>query len=156
MAVVKKRGKKYCVIYKVKDETGKYHQKWETYATKMEAETRRKEVEYRIAVGNFEVPKCARLQELLEEYIKIYGSDKWSVTTYSGNVSLINNYIPFQRLEIPRLQRSIIIFWRNIIRSFWICRRLTAQEMQMDPVELLHLQQYLRFIRCYGAAFARL
>lgn len=71
----------------------KYHQKWETYATKTEAETRRKEVEYRIAVGNFEVPKCVRLQELLEEYIKIYGSDKWSVTTYSGNVSLINNYI---------------------------------------------------------------
>ncbi|RHV51166.1 site-specific integrase [Lachnospiraceae bacterium OM04-12BH] len=89
----KKRGKKYCVIYKVKDENGKYHQKWETYATKTEAETRRKEVEYRIAVGNFEVPKCVRLQELLEEYIKIYGSDKWSVTTYSGNVSLINNYI---------------------------------------------------------------
>ena len=50
-------------------------------------------MEYRIAVGNFEVPKCVRLQELLEEYIKIYGSDKWSVTTYSGNVSLINNYI---------------------------------------------------------------
>lgn len=71
----------------------KYHQKWEIYATKTEAETRRKEVEYRIAVGNFEVPKCVRLQELLEEYIKIYGSDKWSVTTYSGNVSLINNYI---------------------------------------------------------------
>lgn len=81
------------MIYKVKDENGKYHQKWETYATKTEAETRRKEVEYRIAVGNFEVPKCVRLQELLEEYIKIYGSDKWSVTTYSGNVSLINNYI---------------------------------------------------------------
>jgi len=81
------------VIYKVKDENGKYHQKWEIYATKTEAETRRKEVEYRIAVGNFEVPKCVRLQELLEEYIKIYGSDKWSVTTYSGNVSLINNYI---------------------------------------------------------------
>ena len=81
------------MIYKVKDENGKYHQKWEIYATKTEAETRRKEVEYRIAVGNFEVPKCVRLQELLEEYIKIYGSDKWSVTTYSGNVSLINNYI---------------------------------------------------------------
>ena len=71
------------MIYKVKDENGKYHQKWEIYATKTEAETRRKEVEYRIAVGNFEVPKCVRLQELLEEYIKIYGSDKWSVTTYS-------------------------------------------------------------------------
>ena len=39
------------------------------------------------------MPKCVRLQELLEEYIKIYGSDKWSVTTYSGNMSLINNYI---------------------------------------------------------------
>ncbi len=93
MAVVKKRGKKHCVIYKIKDENGKWIQKWETFATKTEAETRRKEVEYRIAIGNFEVPKCVRLHELLEEYIKIYGRDKWAVTTYSGNVATINNYI---------------------------------------------------------------
>lgn len=93
MAVVKKRGKKFCVIYKIKDENGKWIQKWETFATKTEAETRRKEIEYRIAVGNFEVPKCVRLHELLDEYVKIYGRDKWGVTTYSGNVATINNYI---------------------------------------------------------------
>ena len=37
--------------------------------------------------------KCATLKELIEEYVQIYGHDKWGVSTYSGNVALINNYI---------------------------------------------------------------
>ena len=39
------------------------------------------------------VQKCATLKELIEEYVQIYGHDKWGVSTYSGNVALINNYI---------------------------------------------------------------
>ena len=52
-----------------------------------------KEIEYKMAIGKFEVPKCTILEELLEEYVKIYGHDKWGVSTYAGNISLINNYI---------------------------------------------------------------
>ena len=33
------------------------------------------------------------MKELIEEYVQIYGHDKWGVSTYSGNVALINNYI---------------------------------------------------------------
>ena len=33
------------------------------------------------------------MKELIEEYVQIYGHDKWGVYTYSGNVALINNYI---------------------------------------------------------------
>ena len=44
-------------------------------------------------MGKFEAPKCVRLHELLEEYVKIYGHDKWSVSTYDGNIGVINNYI---------------------------------------------------------------
>lgn len=46
-----------------------------------------------MAIGKFEVPKCTILEELIEEYVKIYGHDKWGVSTYAGNISLINNYI---------------------------------------------------------------
>lgn len=93
MAFIRKRGKKYCVVYKVKDEDGAEHQKSETYSTQKEADRRKKEVEYKMAVGKFESPKCVRLHELLEEYVKIYGHDKWSVSTYDGNIGVINNYI---------------------------------------------------------------
>ena len=52
-----------------------------------------KEPEKKMSVGKFEAPKCILLKELLAEYIKIYGHDKWSVSTYDGNVGVINNYI---------------------------------------------------------------
>lgn len=93
MAFIRKRGKKYCVVYKVKDENGIEHQKSETYTTQKEADTRKKEIEYKMSVGKFEVPKCVRLKELIAEYVKIYGHDKWSVSTYDGNMAVINNYI---------------------------------------------------------------
>jgi len=84
---------RYCVIYNYTDENGKRRQKWETYKTKTEANRRKKEVEYKKDQGIFIVPKCNYLRELLDEYVKLYGKEKWSVSTYSSNVSLIKNYI---------------------------------------------------------------
>ena len=93
MAFIRKRGKKYSVVYKVRDEDGSIHQKSESFGSHNEANTRKKEIEYKMATGKFEVQKCAKLEELLKEYIKIYGRDKWGVSTYDGNISIINNYI---------------------------------------------------------------
>lgn len=93
MAFIRKRGKKYSVVYKVRDEDGTIHQKSESFGSHNEANTRKKEIEYKMAIGKFEVQKCAKLEELLQEYIKIYGRDKWGVSTYDGNISIINNYI---------------------------------------------------------------
>jgi len=63
------------------------------FATQKEADKRKKEIEYKQSIGKFEVQKCATLKELIEEYVQIYGHDKWGGSTYSGNVALINNYI---------------------------------------------------------------
>ena len=93
MAFIRKRGNKFCVVYKVKDEEGVEHQKSETYSSQKEAHRRKKEIEYKMSVGKFEAPKCVRLHELIEEYVKIYGHDKWAVSTYDGNMGVINNYI---------------------------------------------------------------
>jgi len=93
MAFIRKRGKKFSVIYRVKDDEGKERQTSETFATQKDAEKRKKEIEYKMATGRFEVPKCITLKELIEEYVRIYGHDKWGVSTYAGNLSLINNYI---------------------------------------------------------------
>ena len=93
MAFIRKRGKKFSVIYRIKDDNGKERQTSETFSTQKDAEKRKKEIEYKMAIGKFEVPKCTILEELLEEYVKIYGHDKWGVSTYAGNISLINNYI---------------------------------------------------------------
>ncbi len=93
MAAIKERNKKFCVVYKYKDDNGKHRQKWETYDTKQEAIKRRQEIEFQQSRGHFEVPKCKYLKELLSEYVDLYGKDKWALSTYQSNVALINHYI---------------------------------------------------------------
>ena len=93
MASIKQRGDKFCVIYHYNDNDGKRRQKWETYSTKAEAKRRAKEIEYKAEMGLLSVPKCKTLKELLEEYIVLYGRDKWALSTYERNVRLIRNYI---------------------------------------------------------------
>ena len=93
MASIKERNGKYCVIYTYIDESGNKKQKWETYKTKAEAKQRKKEIEYKEGLGQFIIPQCKYLRELLDEYVSLYGRDKWSLSTYDRNTGLINNYI---------------------------------------------------------------
>ena len=93
MASIKRRKDKFCVIYNYTDTDGKRKQKWETYATKAEAQKRKKEVEYKEKRGTFVIPQCKTMKNLLREYVDLYGKDKWAISTYESNVALINNYI---------------------------------------------------------------
>lgn len=93
MASIQKRNKKYCVIYSYIDEKGKKKQKWETYRSYQEALKRQKEIEYKQSLGNLVVPNCKTVKQLMAEYVKLYGRKKWALSTYEGNVGLINNYI---------------------------------------------------------------
>ena len=77
MAFIRHRGKTYSVVYKILDENGEEHTTSETFATQKEADKRKKEIEYKQSIGKFEVQKCATLKELIEEYVQIYGHDKW-------------------------------------------------------------------------------
>ena len=93
MASIKKRGNSYCVIYNCLDENGRRRQKWESYATKAEAQKRKKEIEYKNALGPLVVPTCTTLKELLDEYVSLYGKDKWALSTFDRNCNLLNNYV---------------------------------------------------------------
>jgi len=93
MASIKERNGKYCVIYTYTDENGNKKQKWETYKTKTEARQRKKEIDYKEGLGQVVIPQCKYLRELLEEYVSLYGKDKWSLSTYDRNTGIINNYI---------------------------------------------------------------
>lgn len=53
----------------------------------------KKEIEYKEELGSMIIPQCKTMRELLDEYVILYGKDKWALSTYEGNVSLINNYI---------------------------------------------------------------
>ncbi|MDD7143693.1 MAG: tyrosine-type recombinase/integrase [bacterium] len=92
VSIVERRGR-FCVVYSYKDKNGKRRQKWETYKTMSEAKKRKKEIEYRADIGQMIVPHCKTVKELLEEYVNLYGKEAWALSTYSSNVSMINNYI---------------------------------------------------------------
>ena len=93
MASIRERNGKFNVIYSYTNEKGERKQKWETYETKAEAKRRKKEIEYKKEMESFVVRKCKTLDELITEYVALYGKENWALFTYEGNVSLINNYI---------------------------------------------------------------
>ena len=64
-----------------------------SFRTKDEAKRRKAEVEYRQQLGSLVIPKCKTVEELLREYVSLYGKNTWSISMYEGSTSLIRNYI---------------------------------------------------------------
>ena len=93
MASIVKRNNRYCVVYTYKHTNGTLKQKWETFTDLADAKNRKKEVEYKESVGTFVVPQCKTLNDLLPEYVALYGKSKWALSTYQANTALISNYI---------------------------------------------------------------
>ena len=93
MASIIKRNNNFCVVYSYKDANGTPKQKWETFTDLSDAKNRKKEVEYKESVGTFVVPQCKTLNDLLSEYVALYGKSKWALSTYQSNNALISNYI---------------------------------------------------------------
>jgi len=93
MASIRERNGKYCVLYSYMDAEGKRRQRWETFATKTEANRRKREIEYKLSSGTFTLPQCTYFRDLLKEYVSLYGKDKWSMSTFDRNNALIRNYI---------------------------------------------------------------
>ena len=93
MASIVKRKKKYSVVYTYTDENGNKRQKWETFDTNAEAKKRKLQVEYEQEAGTFIPPSAKTVNDLLEEYMSIYGVNTWAMSTYESRKSLIANYI---------------------------------------------------------------
>lgn len=93
MASIVQRGNRYNVVYLYDAEDGKRKQKWESYKTLAEAKRRKSEVEYRQQMGSMVIPTCKTVEELMREYVAIYGKSTWSLSMYSGTNALVNHYI---------------------------------------------------------------
>jgi integrase len=75
------------------DEAGTRRQRWETFATHKEALRRKAEVENCIHEGTFIAPSNQTVAMFLEDFVTLYGENKWGVSAYDANTSLIRNYI---------------------------------------------------------------
>ena len=68
-------------------------QKWETCKNLSEAKQRKTEIENQKLQGNFIPPYELTIREFLKDFVKIYGTAHWALSTYQSNTSLIENYI---------------------------------------------------------------
>ena len=116
MASIRERNGKFNVIYSYTNEKGERKQKWETYETKAEAKRRKKEIEYKKEMGSFVVRKCKTLDELITEYVAVYGKENWALSM--KEMSLLSTTIFFRSLVIRNSQRSIPVSSKDIIRVF--------------------------------------
>lgn len=93
MASIKRRRGKYHVVYYYLNEDGEKKQKWELFDTEAEAKHRKAEIEYKQGSRTFIAPSKTTVAAFLEDFVSLYGTKKWSPSTYEANTGLIRNYI---------------------------------------------------------------
>ena len=107
MAYITKRGNSYNVRYTYEDEHGKSCDKWESFSTKEEATSRKKQIEHELAAGTFLIPSSVTVAEFLMDWLpKQCSKHKWAPKTYESNLSTIQNLIiPYiGSMEIQKLK----------------------------------------------------
>lgn len=110
MASIIKRKKAYSVVYNYVDRDGNRRQKWETYHTHEEALKRKAEVE-NPQLNDIVLPSNQQtVKNFLFDFVRIYGTNKWSVSVYDSNVALIANYINpiLGEMEIQAVSARIV------------------------------------------------
>lgn len=93
MAAIIQRKDRFCVVYSYESQDGQHKQKWETYKSMADAKRRQAEVEYHAQLGTLIVSDCRTLDDLLREYVELYGKPKWSISMYRSSMGYINHYI---------------------------------------------------------------
>ena len=91
MAYITKRGNSYSVRYTYEDEHGKSYDKWESFPTKEEATSRKKQIEHELAAGTFLIPSSVTVAEFLIYQYNICVED-WSITVTILKISSQGDY----------------------------------------------------------------
>lgn len=103
MASIVKRKKKYSVVYTYTDENGNKRQKWETFETNSEAKKRKLQVEYEQESGTFIPPSAKTVNDLLDEYMSIYGVNTWAMSIIMDKMLPIPDNSLSQPSQYPKV-----------------------------------------------------
>jgi len=152
MATIKKRGNKFIVISSEADPQagGKHKQNWESFDSEDEAMLRKAEIELekaRLKLGAKATGVTVR--KLLSDFVEIYGSSKWALSTYSSNKALIDNYI---NPMIGDIDLSVINglfadkFFRDLSKKQYIptMQKTRDKEKTLAPAMLWSINKIMR------------
>lgn len=148
MASIVKRRKKYSVVYRFKDENGKDRQRWETFETLTEAKNRKIQVEMQQGDGTFSVPEAKTVNDLMTEYMSIYGVNTWALSTYESRQALNSHYIApiIGDLELSKITPRIMDqYFNNLtkVRSVVVNNRKPDSEY-LSPRRIKEIHKVLR------------
>ncbi|EKK5271570.1 site-specific integrase [Enterococcus faecalis] len=165
MATVIQRKNSCAVIYRYIDLDNSKKQKWDSCATKAEANKRKKFVEYYQSVnGLVLVPnengvvkdkqECqvlaessVKLNEFLDIYVEIYGQANWSVTTYRNKESLIKNYINplIGEVELEKISTRLLSkFYIDLLKVEEIPGNKPATGKLLQPANVKKIHDLIR------------
>lgn len=144
MAAIVKRGNSYSVVYYV-DEKGIRKQKWESYHSEAEALRRKELVEryYKIRKERCE-SQIVTIEQLMWEYVRLYGKTKWSLSMYTFICSLIWNYIVphFGKANIhelsPRMVSELYRSFMNQQRYSDLFHKNTDKKVTANTLKSIH------------------
>ena len=153
MASIIKRKKSFAVVYSYYEGNEK-KQKWESFPTLAEAKKRKAEVEYKQGIGSFIVPKCNTLNELLDEYISLYGKNKWALSTYSSNTAVLENYVrpKIGNMLLSKITTRVIErFYQELLKTKAVPTNAKIQtERFLTPASVREIHKILR--SCFSQA----
>ena len=140
---IRKRKNSWQVSYRVQ---GEPTPRTETYDTEEEATIRDLQIKLEKKRGAFVAPeriekglirqrKNVTVEELMEEYIQLYGLKKWGNSVYANNSGMIKNYIN------PYIGKRYV---KNITVKDMADYYTSLLEQELQGVELLYSHSYMR------------
>ena len=143
MASIVQRGGSYSVVYYA-NENGIRKQKWESFRSEKDALHRKYVVEHSRQVKK-ELAHCPQtVEQLIQEYVWLYGRAKWSLSMYASSRGLIQNYInPYFgsiRLEelTPRLVSKLYMEFQQEPRYCGTYHKYEGQSISASTLKSVH------------------
>ena len=143
MASIVQRGKSYSVVYYTK-ENGIRKQKWESFHSEKDALQRKCVVEQYQQVKKELAHRPQTVEQLIQEYVWLYGRAKWSLSMYASSQGLIQNYInPYfgsVRLEelTPRLVSKLYMEFQKEPRYCGTYHKYEGQSVSTGTLKSVH------------------
>lgn len=143
MASIVQRGSSYSVVYYT-EENGIRKQKWESFRSEKDALHRKCMVEYYQQAKKELVHRPQTVEQLIQEYVWLYGRAKWSLSMYASSWGLIQNYInPYfgsVRLEelTPRLVSKLYMEFQNEPRYCGTYHKYEGQTVSAGTLKSVH------------------
>lgn len=149
MASITKRGKSFCVVYTYVNEHGESKQKWESFKTSKEAKKRKQTIEYEQMTGSFVAPREQTVEEFMDDFVHLYGEQRWSLGMYTASVGTIRNYV--NPIIGKRLIQSITT--RDVDNYIATLRKTKPVSTPVHPARSEYLtngniQKIIKMMRC--------